>query len=303
MAESSFLQLASSSCWIISWLALSMSLVMLNKLIMSDLNFNYPAFLATSHLVFNTLCTQLLALPTSFLKNDPWTNVDRAAFYKALVPIAVLMNFSIICGNAAYVHLSVALIQMLKALSPVAVYVISCLLGLTEVTGRKCIDVCVISGGVMLSSLGWTEETSMSIILQLSAIIADAVRLAMTQKVLSSCELNVEPLALLHHLAPICSLTGLVLTIGLETPTIPEVLGIWHFGIGSCILSFCLNIAGFSVVKKTSSLTLSICGILKDLILIGLSIAIWHDAVTALQLIGYGLALVGILHYRHHTEQ
>ena len=51
-------------------------------------------------------------------------------------------------------------------------------------------------------------------------------------------------------------------------------------------------------IGKTSSLVLTLCGVLKDIILVALSIAIYGTTVTPLQFFGYSVALAGLVWYK-----
>ncbi|KAI1733751.1 triose-phosphate transporter family-domain-containing protein [Xylaria scruposa] len=282
-----------------TWLCLSMSLVLLNKWILDDLKFHYPAFLATSHLMFNTICTQLVVLAGGHIIKKTDIHIGGITYLKIFAPVAVLMSFSIICGNLAYIRLSVAFIQMLKAFSPVAVYILSCVFGAAALTVVRCLDVALISGGVVVATYGWNEPSVMGALLQVVAVVADAIRLVLTQRILSNYNLNLEAFQMLYYLAPLCTLSGAIASLGLPFPSISEIKGAWPQVLGSCVLSFCLNVVGFSVIKKTSSLTLSVCGILKDICLIAVSLVLWKEKITILSLIGYSTTLAGIMHYRH----
>ena len=56
-------------------------------------------------------------------------------------------------------------------------------------------------------------------------------------------------------------------------------------------------------IGKTSSLVLTLCGILKDILLVAASMLIWGTPVTKLQLFGYSIALGGMLYYKLGAEQ
>ena len=47
---------------------------------------------------------------------------------------------------------------------------------------------------------------------------------------------------------------------------------------------------------------MTLCGVLKDIILVFASIAIWGTQVSALQFFGYSLALAGMLYYKLGAE-
>ncbi len=45
-------------------------------------------------------------------------------------------------------------------------------------------------------------------------------------------------------------------------------------------------------------LVLTLCGVLKDIMLVAASMAIWGTPVTGLQFFGYGIALCGMVYYK-----
>jgi hypothetical protein len=58
-----------------------------------------------------------------------------------------------------------------------------------------------------------------------------------------------------------------------------------------------------SKIGKTSSLVLTLCGVLKDILLVAASILIWGTPVTATQFFGYAVALSGLVYYKLGREE
>jgi arginine exporter protein ArgO len=56
-------------------------------------------------------------------------------------------------------------------------------------------------------------------------------------------------------------------------------------------------------IGKTSSLVLTLCGVLKDILLVAASIMIWGTPVTSTQFFGYSIALGGLVYYKLGAEQ
>lgn len=48
---------------------------------------------------------------------------------------------------------------------------------------------------------------------------------------------------------------------------------------------------------------LTLCGVLKDILLVGASMMIWGTRVTGLQFFGYSIALMGMVYYKLGYEQ
>jgi hypothetical protein len=78
---------------------------------------DFPIFLTTWHLVFATVMTQFLARFTTILDSRKKVPMTGRVYLRAIVPIGLFFSLSLICGNQAYLHLSVAFIQMLKVRS------------------------------------------------------------------------------------------------------------------------------------------------------------------------------------------
>lgn len=56
-------------------------------------------------------------------------------------------------------------------------------------------------------------------------------------------------------------------------------------------------------IGKTSAVVLTLCGVLKDILLVGASMAIWGTQVSGLQFFGYSIALGGMVYYKLGFEQ
>ena len=62
--------------------------------------------------------TQILARTTTLLDGRKKVKMTGRIYLRAIVPIGFFFSLSLICGNKAYLYLSVAFIQMLKVESP-----------------------------------------------------------------------------------------------------------------------------------------------------------------------------------------
>jgi hypothetical protein len=96
------------------WIALSSSVILFNKWILHTLGFPFPIFLTTWHLLFATIATQIMARTTTLLDGRKKVKMTGRLYLRAIVPIGFFFSLSLICGNVAYLTLSVAFIQMLK---------------------------------------------------------------------------------------------------------------------------------------------------------------------------------------------
>jgi hypothetical protein len=63
--------------------------------------------------------TQILARTTTLLDGRKKVKMTGRVYLRAILPIGFFFSLSLICGNKAYLYLSVAFIQMLKVDFPV----------------------------------------------------------------------------------------------------------------------------------------------------------------------------------------
>ena len=134
-----------------AWIFLSAVVILFNKYILSVYGFPFPIALTMIHMAF---CSAFAVVIVRWLKWVPSRNLSKETYRKKIAPVAVLFAVSLWASNTAYIYLSVAFIQMLKALSPVTVYCFGCAVGLEKYTHTRLANLGVVTLGVMISSFG-----------------------------------------------------------------------------------------------------------------------------------------------------
>ncbi|KAK0634854.1 triose-phosphate transporter family-domain-containing protein [Bombardia bombarda] len=287
--------------YVIVWISLSSSVILFNKWILSTLHFEFPVILTTYHLAFATLMTQILARYTSLLDGRKTVKMTGRVYLRAIVPIGFFFSLSLICGNLTYLYLSVAFIQMLKATTPVAVLIASWSLGVSQPNLKVFLNVSVIVVGVVIASFGEIKFVWIGVIYQIAGIVFEALRLTMVQRLLSSAEYKMDPLVSLYYFAPVCAAMNFTVALFWEIPKcgMDDVYRVGLFTLflnGLC--AFLLNVSVVFLIGKTSSLVLTLCGVLKDVMLVVASMVIWGTQVSGLQFFGYSIALGGMVYYK-----
>lgn len=126
---------------------------------------------------------------------------------RSILPIGLLFSASLILSNTAYLYLSVAYIQMLKAFTAVAILLISWAFRLQEPSRKLGAIVCMISCGVALASRGELHFNLLGFLIQGAAVAFEASRLVMIQILLHG--MKMDPLVSLHYYAPVCAVINL----------------------------------------------------------------------------------------------
>jgi len=244
--------------------------------------------------------TQILARTTTLLDGRKTVKMTGRVYLRAIVPIGVLYSASLVCSNFTYLYLSVAFIQMLKASAPIAVLVTSWLFGVANPKLKVLFNVLVIVFGVALASFGEIKFVWLGFFFQAGGIVFEAVRLIMIQILLSGEGQNMDPLVSLYYYAPVCAVTNFLVAAATELPSF-SMTDVSRVGVFTLILNagvaFMLNVSSVFLIGKTSGLVMTLCGVLKNILLVVASVVIWGTIVGWLQIVGYGIALAGLVYY------
>ncbi|KAK7203798.1 glucose-6-phosphate/phosphate and phosphoenolpyruvate/phosphate antiporter [Myxozyma melibiosi] len=278
----------------------------------------YPIFLTTWHLVFSATATQTLARATNFYNDRP-LEISRDVYWKRIVPVSIFYSLSLVLSNQAYVYLNISFIQMLKATAPVAVFIVSYALGVESFRVDVLVNIWIIVFGVFVASFGEINFSTRGVVLQMLAIFFEALRLVLMNKLLHSPTAKTEqektvynpkqgkgqsmdPLVCLYYFAPVCAITNSVLFVLSEERTKLTTAALRELGLPilfvNALAAFLLNVSVVFLVGRTSSLVLSLCGILKDIGLVLVSSLIWRTTISKLQVVGYIIALIGMFGYK-----
>jgi len=287
--------------YVMVWISLSSSVILFNKWILSTLEFKYPILLTSWHLVFATVMTQIMARTTTLLDGRKKVKMTGRVYLRAIVPIGLFFSLSLICGNLTYLYLSVSFIQMLKAFTPVAVLVAGWVLGIDPVDLKKLGNVSFIVIGVALASFGEIDFVLTGFLFQVAGIAFEAIRICMVQRLLNGAEFKMDPLVSLYYFAPVCAGMNLMVALFWEFPVVKlseiYAVGLWTFFANACC-AFFLNMSVVFLIGKTSGLVLTLCGVLKDILLVGASMLIFGTKISGLQAFGYSIAICGMLYYK-----
>ncbi|KAL1372926.1 hypothetical protein AAHE18_01G237700 [Arachis hypogaea] len=110
------------------YILLSSGVILYNKWVLSPkyFNFPHPITLTMIHMGFSGAVAFLLI---RILKVVSPVKMTFEIYATCVVPISAFFASSLWFGNTAYLHISVAFIQMLKALMPVATFVVAIVCG------------------------------------------------------------------------------------------------------------------------------------------------------------------------------
>ena len=177
-------------------------------------------------------------------------------------------------------------------------------------------NVMIIVFGVALASFGEIRFVWLGFFYQAGGIVFEAIRLIMIQMLLSGEGQNMDPLVSLYYYAPVCAVMNFLVAAATEMSSF-QMADVWRVGVVLLLLNaavaFLLNVASVFLVcappnaatpdaytlqiGRTSGLVMTLCGVLKNILLVVASVVFWGTIITGLQIVGYGIALVGLVYY------
>ncbi|ORZ30050.1 triose-phosphate transporter family-domain-containing protein, partial [Catenaria anguillulae PL171] len=294
------------SVYIAMWIATSSVVILYNKWILDDKdpkhgNFPYPIFLTTWHMVFMTIVTRIMKSHTNLLPGARNSKMTWQAWTRSVLPIGVFFSASLIFNNYAYLHLSVAFIQMLKAKTPLATLMLSAIAGLQTLTRPLVVNITGVVVGVIIASYGEIQFNLTGFIFQEIGIVFESARLVLMQKLMTE---KLDPMSTMYFFAPVCAVINAFMFLVFEYAQMPDGLlaALSSLGYGvlltNAMAAFALNMALVLLIGCTSSLVLTLCGVLKDILLISFSMIFFGTRTTFIQASGYSMALLFLTRYK-----
>ncbi|KAH7280376.1 hypothetical protein KP509_37G064400 [Ceratopteris richardii] len=164
------------------------------------------------------------------------------------------------------------------------------------------LNMILVSFGVAISSFGEIHFNITGTAYQVTGILAEALRLVLTQVLLQKKGLSLNPITSLYYIAPCSFLFLFVPWFLLEKPEMEAQQVTFNFWIffSNALCALALNISVFLVIGRTGAITVRVAGVLKDWILIALSTLVFPESkLTGLNIIGYAIALTGVVIYNY----
>lgn len=304
MAKPSTPQSSPEWLYIFFWMVMGYSMILFNKAILSLWDFGYPLFLTAWHCLFTCITTQILYRTTNLLPGVSQGRISYETYLTRFVPMAICFALELMLGNMSYRYLSVAFIQMLKSVVPIQTLIASYAVGKEKPSTIQITLLLIITSGVAMTTVGEVQFSMFGFLCQLTALTCSVFRITVLDKFLSDHKLD--SLSVLYYMAPISFVFITMAFAIFEAKEFP----VYGISIEFCAVlflnaccAFTLNIAVILVIGKTSALTISLAGLLKDAVLVLSSVVIFHSPLTYLQIGGYAVSAMAMTVYKDYKSE
>ncbi|KAF1336186.1 Drug/metabolite transporter, partial [Globisporangium splendens] len=287
--------------WLSMWFVQNIGVTFWNKKALNTIRL--PVTLTFVHMVCNTIGALLYIYAYRGIERKPL----KAGQQSLMVYFSLIFVSNIITGNWSLGLVSITFNQVMRALVPSVVVGLSMMiLGKTYTRERK---LCLIpvACGVYLACQGDKSCTFLGLLITIAAVIFAGLKVVLSNKFLSG-DLKLHPVDLILHQAPLSAMWCLMaMFMSGEWAILMKhwdqlpALSTWYLITG--VVSFLLNVTSFYANKVTSPVTLCVCGNMKQILVITLSIVINHDVITAQKLLGIFVVTVGGIAYAYISNK
>lgn len=213
-------------------------------------------------------------------------------------------------GNFSLRFISLTFFTMCKSSVLAFVLLFAFLFRLESPSWRLLAIITLMTVGVIMMVAGETAFNALGFILVMSASFCSGFRWSLTQILLLRNPATSNPFSSIFFLTPVMFLALIVLALPIEGPaalaagfrSLTESKGIAG-GIAIMLfpggLAFLMVAAEFALLKRTSVVTLSVCGIFKEVLTISAAGIVFGDNLTPINISGLVVTIASIAMYNY----
>lgn len=248
--------------------------------------------------------------PPTALDPTPKPLVTRLFYFTRLVPTGTTTSLDIGLGNTSLRFITLTFYTMCKSSVLIFVLAFAFLFRLEQPSFKLIAIILTMTLGVLLMVYGETAFHALGFALAMSASFFSGFRWALTQILLLRHPATSNPFATLFFLSPIMFVTLFTIAMFAEQPG-PIITGI-HLLVAKegttkallllffpGTLAFCMIAAEFTLLQRTSVVTLSICGIFKEVVTISAAGVVFHDELSVVNVSGLLVTIACIACYNY----
>ncbi|KAF2495152.1 TPT-domain-containing protein [Lophium mytilinum] len=231
-------------------------------------------------------------------------------YFTRLGPCGVATGMDIGLGNMSLRFITLTFFTMCKSSALGFVLIFAFLFRLEKPSWKLVLIILIMTVGVVMMVAGETAFNALGFILVMSSALSSGFRWSLTQILLLRNPATSNPFSSIFFLAPVMFLSLLVIAIPVEgfsalaggfsqlMETKGPVLGIGILLFPGC-LAFLMTSSEFALLKRTSVVTLSICGIFKEVVTISAANIVFDDHLTPINFSGLLITIASIAAYNY----
>ncbi|KAF1930312.1 TPT-domain-containing protein [Didymella exigua CBS 183.55] len=231
-------------------------------------------------------------------------------YFSRIGPCGAATGLDIGLGNTSLKFISLTFFTMCKSSALGFVLIFAFLFRLEQPSWRLVLIIAIMTVGVVMMVAGESAFHALGFTLVMASACSSGFRWSLTQILLLRNPATANPFSSIFFLAPIMFISIFVLAVPVEGfGALQEGLArLWDqkgaaLGTGILLfpgcLAFLMTSSEFALLKRTSVVTLSICGIFKEVVTITTANLVFDDPLTPINLTGLVVTIGSIALYNY----
>ncbi|KAL2810846.1 triose-phosphate transporter family-domain-containing protein [Aspergillus granulosus] len=324
-------RLAINAGLILLWYFFSLAISIYNKWMFSrDDNdnevFPFPLFTTSLHMAVQFTLSSLLlyfipslrpqhppsasGAPDRLDLSEPRPILTKFFYFTRLVPCGTATSLDIGLGNMSLKFITLTFLTMCKSSALAFVLLFAFVFRLETPSVKLIAIIATMTVGVVMMVAGETAFNAVGFVLIIASAFFSGFRWGLTQILLLRHPATANPFSTLFFLTPVMFVSLIIIALAVEGPTeivvgLTALYDTHGFGFGVLllifpgILAFCMISSEFALLQRSSVVTLSICGIFKEVVTITAAGVVFHDKLTAVNVTGLVVTIGSIATYNY----
>ncbi|KAK3841936.1 MAG: triose-phosphate transporter family-domain-containing protein, partial [Linnemannia gamsii] len=272
-------------------------------------NFRFPLFTTCLHMVAQFVLSSLTLTLMPSLR--PKAAPSAKDFGTKIMPCAVASGLDVGLSNSSLKSITLAFYTMCKSSSLAFVLLFAFAFKLERPTWTLAGVIGVICVGLFMMVMSEVDFVLIGFIQVMLASVLGGLRWSLTQLLLERTDTKsgslANPISTIFFLSPImgiclCIVAGIFEGFGtIFSSEFFQTVQSGLFTLGLLFLggifAFAMVLAEFNLIARTSVVSLSVLGIIKEVVTIVISSLVFHDHLTVVNILGLFITLAGIGFY------
>lgn len=299
---------------ILLYFSLSIGLTFYQRALLQDLHF--PLSIVLCHLILKFVLAAVCRSVLEWYSGWPRLQTPWKKYISRLAPIGISSGLDVGLSNWGLELIRVSLYTMTKSTTIVFILFFALLFKLEKKSWTLVLIVVLIASGLSMFTYKATEFNTLGFVLVLIASFLSGVRWTMAQLFMQHSEAGHQnPLDMVYHVQPWMILSVLPFAAFFEGSQVASSCLLYDSQQGhqalstvsmvgaGALLAFAMELSEYLVVVNTSSLTLSVAGVFKEVFTVVLAVEWVGDSMSQINVIGLILCIGGIsAHVAHKVH-
>ncbi|XP_019850680.1 PREDICTED: solute carrier family 35 member C2-like [Amphimedon queenslandica] len=291
---------------ILQYYFFSISLTFYNKKLLT--NYPFPISMTIIHLIIKFLLAWTIRGTLYCARKSPQATFGWKNYLKSICPVAIFTSLDIGLSNWSLLYITISLYTMSKSTALVFILFFGIVIGIEQPRLIQIFVVLLIFAGLVMFTYESTAFEWEGFILVILASIVTGLRWSTAQLALQKEEYGLSnPVNMIYNLQPVMILTLIPLAFFIDgihfaisrklllAPSPSVLLTTLILILMAGVLAFLLAMSEYLLVYHTSSLTFSVSGVIKEIIILTIStVFVEEGSLSLLKVSGMVLCVMGV---------